>query len=755
MRKIKNKSIILLLILMVLPGLMQAQVKGKEKKRELPKALHYSVSSAISKIKVDGILDEKAWEHATLVKLPFEWLPGDNIEAPVDTDCLITFSKSHLYVAFRCYDPEPDKIRAHLMDRDSIDTFIQDDHVVFQVDTFNDERRGFQFRANPLGVQAEANFSDQEGYEDFSWDAIWDTAGKITDFGYVVELAIPFNQLRFPKTKEKQTWGFSASRSYPRSVRHRTISHVRDRNRNCTTCQFNKITGFLDISPGKNIEFDPTLTINRTDRRENYPIGDMKNGTIKVEPGISARWGITPNLIFNATINPDFSNVEADVAQLEVNTRFALRYPEKRPFFLEGADFFLTPVEAVFTRTVYDPLWGAKMTGKIGKNAIGMFATQDRYNNLVFPTNQGSMSTSLKEDIYSGVLRFRRDIGKGSTIGALYSGRVGDEYFNHVMGADGFFRLSRKSTVRVQYLHSETDYPLSIAQNYNQNEDPFGGDALHGEYNYMSRNLNVVALYRNYSGGFRADSGFVPRVDFRNYLGLIRSIIWGKRGGWFDRIHFQVLGNRYEDQEGNLTDQSLQFGASYSGPLQSSANANFSLVKEVYNGSTYDIEAGNLVLGIKPIGGLNITCYTRFGDSIDYVNSRLAHSFMLNPMIEFGLGKHLNINFNHIFERLSLNGEKIYDVNLTQARVVYNFNVRSFLRAIVQYTDIDRNTGLYIVPVDKQTRTLFSQVLFSYKINPQTVLFLGYSDDHLGLPGIDMTQTNRTFFLKIGYALVL
>ena len=227
-----NLSLLAFFILIVFPNHLRCQKVEKKKKREFPPAKHYTVSPATSKIKVDGVLDEDAWKHAALIKLPYEWFPGDNIPAPVDTDCLVTFDRSHLYVAFRCFDPEPKKIRAHLMDRDAIDTFIQDDHVLFQVDTFNDERRGFQFRVNPLGVQAEANFSELEGYEDFSWDAIWDSAGKITAFGYVVEVAIPFNQLRFPRTREKQTWGFSASRSYPRVVRHRMISHVRDRNKN-------------------------------------------------------------------------------------------------------------------------------------------------------------------------------------------------------------------------------------------------------------------------------------------------------------------------------------------------------------------------------------------------------------------------------------------------------------------------------------------------------------------------------------------
>ncbi|NIM12658.1 MAG: hypothetical protein GTO45_11135 [Candidatus Aminicenantes bacterium] len=734
------------------PGLYAQE---KQEKKKYPPAKNYTVSKAVSKIKIDGILDEEAWKHPEKINILYEWMPGDATPSPVDTEVMVTFDRSKFYIAFRCYDPEPQKIRAHLMDRDSIDTFIQDDHISFMIDTFNDERRAFQFRVNPLGVQADAIFSELEGYEDFSWDAIWKSAGRITDFGYVVEVAIPFNQLRFPKTTDIQTWGFEADRSYSRNVRHRMSTHVRDRNSSCLLCQFNKLTGFIGMSPGKNLEFDPTLTTQRTDRRENILTGDMDTGKLKVEPGITARWGITPNLILNATVNPDFSQVEADVLQLEVNTRFALRYPEKRPFFLEGADFFLTPMEAVFTRTVFDPLWGAKTTGKLGRNAIGFFAVQDRYNNLIFPSNQGSAATSVEEDIYGGVFRYRRDVGKGSTLGLLYTGRSGEGYFNHVAGVDGFFRLSRTKTLSFQYLHSRTDYPDTISRAFGQEQEAFGGNALFADFRHFGRNLFYLFQYEDRSPGFRADFGFIPRVDIRRIMGFIQPVIWGKKGGWFDRITFSLGGERITNHDSLLTDQILEIGASYQGALQTYIQPTFQLQKEFYNGSEYDKNIFNFYAEMKPAGGVNYSLYMSMGDSIDYTNSRLARSWLLMPAIELGMGRHLNLNISHIFERLSLEGEKIYHANLFQARVIYNFNVRSFVRATIQYTDIDRNTDMYFSPIEPHTRILFTQFLFSYKINPQTVLFIGYSDNHLGFKGIDLTRTDRTFFLKIGYALVL
>jgi hypothetical protein len=755
--KILNLLLSAALVTALTAGRLSAHEKQGEK--TYPPTRNYTVTEAASPVKIDGILDEEAWQTALNMDLPFEWSPGDNITPPVKTECMVTYNRSNLYIAFRCFDPEPRKIRSHLMNRDAIDTFVQDDHIDIMIDCFNDERRAFQFRVNPLGVQTDAIFSGIEGYEDFSWDAIWDSVGKVTEFGYVVEIAIPFNQLRFPKNRDRQTWGFSAERSYPRSVRHRITSHPVPRDSSCLLCRFNKLSGFRKISPGRNIELDPTLTVNRTDERESFPAGSMEAGKVQSEPGITAKWGITPNLILNAAVNPDFSQVEADAAQLEVNTRYALRYPEKRPFFLEGGDFFNTPMEAVFTRTVYDPVWGIKASGKLGKSALGFFAAQDRYNNLLFPSNQGSFYTSVKQDVFGGVFRYRRDVGKGSTVGVLYTGRAaasdGDDYYNHVTGIDGFFRFSPTNTLNVQYLHSQTRYSEDVAEKNNQDQGVFGGDALSLQFTHMGRNLMYLFKYENLTPGFRADYGFISRVDTRTLTASIIPVIWGKPGGWFNQISFMFRGERITDHDNNLTNQDLEISVRYQGPMQSLFQQNYIRRKEYYAGVTYDINRFNTYLNMSPMGGLNFFVFACFGDAVDYYNARLARIAYVNTGAELGLGKHLNLNVNHTFQRLSLEGDKIHNVHLLQTRFVYNFNVRTFIRAIFQYTHIDRDTAMYTCPVNSLDKELFTQLLFSYKINPRTVLFVGYSDNRFGERGIDLTRNDRTFFLKLGYALVL
>lgn len=712
----------------------------------------YTIKKTIHQVKIDGKIEETAWKEATRIHLPYEYLPADNVSAPVETAFFITFNETNLYLAFLCKDPDPSQIRAHLMDRDAMETFDQDDYVSVMIDFFNDERRAFQFLVNPLGVQADAIFSEMEGFQDFSWDAIWDSRGKITEFGWVAEISIPFNQLRFPSPTRVQTWGISAERSYPRNVRHQMSSHKRERDISSLLSQFNKVTGFQGMKTGLNLEFDPTFTTSRTDTRYEFPNGNMETGKIKTEPGISMRWGITPNLILNTALNPDFSQVEADVQQLEINRRYAVRYPEKRPFFLEGADIFVTPIEAVFTRTVADPDAGIKFTGKSGRYAFGVFGIYDKLNNLLIPSNEGSISTAVDQDVKGGVFRLRRDMGRGSTLGITYTGREGVDYYNHVADLDGYFRLSRNKTLSLQMLGSRTNYDPGVTTNFTQKQGELRGQAISFQFSHLGRNWSYYATYQDLSPDFRADFGYIPRVDVRSgQIGLSRNF-WGKQDSWYDLITVGGYGGAIYDYQGNRTDNDIHVYAAYQGPLQTNFSIISALKQEIYSETRYDLIQSMVQLDIKPMGGLRLYMMTHFGDMVDYSNLRLAWHMILNPVVDFSLGKHINVNLRHRYMRLSRQKNEIFTANLSQVKLIYNFSVRAFLRAIIQYQDIENNPEMFINPISTENKTVFTQFLFSYKLNPQTMLFVGYSDNALGLTGIDITHTNRTFFVKMGYA---
>ena len=257
-----------------------------------------------------------------------------------------------------------------------------------------------------------------------------------------------------------QTWGFEAFRSWPRNVRHRITSQRRDRNKGCILCQENKITGLEGLAQGRNVELDPTATFSRTDELASPADTRSTSGDPKAESGLTGRWSVTSNLTLNGTVNPDFSQVEADVAQLDVNQRFALYYPEKRPFFLEGIDFFTTPIQAVFTRTVADPYFGAKLTGKQGGNAMGVFVTRDRINNLLLPSNAGLGQRVARRRCDDGgrAVPARRRAARRPSARCTRAARATDTTTASSARTSSGGR-TQSGALRVQYIRSDTQYP--------------------------------------------------------------------------------------------------------------------------------------------------------------------------------------------------------------------------------------------------------------------------------------------------------
>lgn len=742
----------LLLTLFVLPAAALAQETGEEAPAAAAPKGEHGIRPAASEIRVDGVLDEAAWADATVVPLTHEWSPGDNAAPPVETECLVTFDDDNLYVGFRAHDPDPGRIRAYLADRD---TAFLDDSVGFYIDTFNDQRRAYQFRVNPLGVQMDGTVSDVEETEDWSWDAIWDSKGQITGDGYVVEIALPLKQIRFPRASEAQTWGFLALRTYPRSVVHQIRSTWNNRQQDCQVCQFETVTGFRHLEAGYNLETTPTLTSKRTDARPTLT-RPIESGDEDVEAGLSLRWGITPNMSFNAAVNPDFSQVEADFAVLDVNERFALSFPEKRPFFLEGADLFTTAYNAVFTRTVFDPKYGLKLTGKEEENAFGVFLTEDRVNTLLIPGRESSTVALLDDEVRNGVLRWRRDIGETSTLGVLYAGRDGDDYSNQVYGVDGAVRITPADTIRFQALGSRTDYPLELAGSLGQRVDAFDGEAWVGEYAHATRNWMWRLGYNSIADDFRADSGFMPQVGFEEVGGQLQRTFWGKKGGWFSRFIVNVNSSTKDDKDGELLEQDLNLFLTYEGPMQSVVRLRVLPNNETFLGNEWFNYRQDLLLAIRPSGHFGVDLFLRQGEVIDFTNVRQVDFVQIQPSFDFRIGRHVFGDFDHNRQEFLTHGQRYLKAELTQATLRYHLNVRTFVRAILQYRDVERDLDLFRpgLRLNPKDETFFSQFLFSYKLNPQTVLLAGYSDNYLGTQEIDLTQRDRTFFLKLGYAVL-
>ncbi len=709
-----------------------------------------SIARSTAAVRIDGVLDDEIWRTALKIPLEYEWQPGDNVKPPVETMSYLAFDDGHIYIAFDARDPEPSKIRAHLDDRDQP---FQDDTVGFFLDPFNDGRRGFQFRINALGVQMDATNSDVNGNEDWSWDAIWESRGKINADGYVVEVAIPFSSLRFPRSSEPQTWGFMTMRDWPRSVRHRMRSQYFDNKRGCLVCQFDKISGLQGMEPGRNLEITPTLTGLRTDLRPDFPGGPWVKGEADPEAGVSVRWSVTPSVALNAAINPDFSQVEADVAQLDVNNSFALFFPEKRPFFLEGADLFSTPFSLVFTRTVADPDWGAKVTGKEGRHAFGSFAARDNRTNILIPGYDGSAEDTLDNPSTEAVARYRADVGAGSSLGAVATLRDGGDYRNTVAGIDGDIRLGKADRLGFHAVVSDTRYPDAFARRYDQKVGSFGGQAFRLRYFRETRDWYWEAFGERLSSGFRADSGFVTQVGNRTGRARIyRAIHSNGKKRWFTTIGLGAFGDYTQSTEGGKPAGGLDFPLDYEGPRQTTLSYNLSPNWDYYAGTTYQNLRHNFGLSLRPSGTVTFSLNGGVGGTVDYSNAQQATQVRLGPSLGLKLGRSLSATVSHNYQKLNVEGGRLFTANLTELRAVYHFSSRMFARGIAQYTDIDRNPALYTSVVPAHTRRLFSQFLFSYKLNAQAVALAGYSDNARGNQTVDITRTDRTFFVKLGYA---
>ncbi|UCC43243.1 MAG: hypothetical protein JSU65_08830, partial [Candidatus Zixiibacteriota bacterium] len=584
---------------------------------------------------------------------------------------------------------------------------------------------------------------------------IWSSAGRITEWGYVVELSIPFNQLRFQRTDGPQVWGFDAVRSYPRNQRHHIGLFPRDRSNNCYLCQAVKIEGFEGASPGKNIELAPTVTGVRTDSRADWPEGGFSNEREDADVGVTATWGMTPNLTLTTAVNPDFSQVEADAFQLDVNQPFALYYGERRPFFTEGSDFFETLKDVVYTRAMRDPEWGIKLSGKEGSNTIGLYAVRDRLTNLIFPGSYGSYEASLDKPSTAVVARYKRDLGSRFTLGTYVTNREGEDYYNRLIGLDADLRLTRTDQVQMQLLGSSTKYPHEVALDYSQEGGRFNDGFIAFEYDHNTRSLSWWLDYDEIGPGFRADLGFIPQVGIRNVEGGVYHNWNSPPGSWWARILAGFELNYYEDKNRTPIERGGEVWFQYSGIFESDLYLEVSQSDELYSGKTFDLTSVYAQGSIRPSASINTGLSITVGDRIDYDNVRKGSRFQIRPWMTHRLGRHIRLELVHRFERMSVDAGRLYTANVSYLEAIYHFSSRALLRSIVQYVHYDYNPAAYTFKKDPQYKRLSSQWLFSYKINPRTVLYFGYSDNHYGAANGNLVQYDRTLFAKLGYAWIL
>jgi hypothetical protein len=482
---------------------------------------------------IDGKLDDDVWKTAVILKDFYQIQPGDNLIPENRTEVRLGYDAHSLYIAFHCFD-DPSKVRANIAKRDNI---WDDDYVGILFDTFNDQRRAYEFDFNPLGVQADGIWTEGQG-EDFSLDLVMDSKGIITEDGYTIEVAIPFKSLRYVAGKDKQ-WGIHFWRRTKRFNNSLDMWIPMDRDKNSWLAQAGHLTGLEGLSAERTLELIPSLTVSETGKRKSaLPFnalagtpdpGRFVNEPIELDPGLTGKYTLTPTVTLDFTLNPDFAQVESDQLVITANQRFPIFFEEKRPFFLEGIDIFNTQIAAVHTRAIVDPDYAVKLTGKVNRNTFGVllasdnapgnFSEDDRTNPNVFP----GIQRFVDKNASVGILRLKRDIGKSdSFIGFLTTYYRFVDKYNELGGFDGRFRINKQTTFSWQVLGTHTRDLFFFPEEGQERDSKQNGFVYAVNYNQSGRHFGHEFSMVGRTRYYVADVGFNRRVNTNNPNWFVR-----------------------------------------------------------------------------------------------------------------------------------------------------------------------------------------------------------------------------------------
>ena len=761
---------------------------------------------------IDGKLDEDVWKTAAVLKDFYQIDPGDNTEPSKRTEVLIGYDPRFLYIAFRCFD-EPDKIRSTVAKRDSI---FNDDYVGFFLDTFNDQRKAFEMFFNPLGIQADGVLTEGRG-EDFSVDLLFESKGTTNEQGYVVEAAIPFKSLRYEAGKGK-LWGAHFFRRIQRFNRELDSWMPFSRSISGELLQEGKLTGLEGIATERTIELIPSLTLSETGRfvRSFTPPvgvpdpGRLVNEPIKFDPGLTAKFTPSSAMTLDLAINPDFAQVEADQLVVTTNQRFPIFYPEKRPFFLEGIDIFRTPIQAVHTRAIVDPDVAVKLSGKRGRDTYGVMLASDNGPGNFGPDELGALNGCrerrrrdpsvicdlerfVDKNAYIGVLRLKRDIGKGeNTIGMLATTYNFIEKHNQLGAVDGRFRFDKKTTGFFQVLGS-TSRNFFFDPDLGKNQYRTGNGLSYSvDYSVSGRNFGWEFYGEGFTKDYRSDVGFLGRTNTNFTSMFVRYNTDPKPKNKIISRHVHNFSWLGYDFQGRIQNWESEFYVEWRLPR----NSYFSLSWEPAYERVFEEEFGPKRTATRPgtfygpdnersvqknnffIAGnsqwskkiqFNARAGLRlnqldldFGALPKYPRVSPA-ALLLGPkapldpgpgrQFEFSGGvtyqptNELRMSLNLVKQNLVRNDTKLtaFDVNIITFRGTYQFTRATFARAIVDYNTLDSRVR--------------AQLLAGWTPSPGTSFYVGYNDDlnynrfnpftNLYVAGFRRNQ--RTFFIKMSY----
>jgi len=707
-------------------------------------------------ISVDGNLDDAGWKDAVRIDTWYETNPGDNVEPKVKSVAYLTYDEHFLYAGFDFADPDPRKIGAPYGDRDNI-SGNSDDYAGVILDTRNDGKTGILFLANPRGIQYDAVSDDTTGNEDSSPDFYWDSAARINDHGWTLEIRIPFSSLRYDK-KDPEAWGILLYRNMPRDRRYQMFANKIPRGINCFICNRSLLVGLENLPPGGHLVAAPYLTAKAVGETRDGLGSPIVTRPVSADVGGDLKWTPSADHAIDATINPDFSQVESDVAAISTNQRFAIFFPEKRPFFLEGVELFSTPIQAVYTRTITSPRWGLRSTGKFGQNAYTLLIAQDRGGgSVILPSPYGSDFADQNFSSTDAIFRVRHDLGQSfiSFLGTTRESEGGAH--NRVFGPD-FQWKTEKNTLTGQLLFSDSRTP-----DHPELASEWTGQKLRSHAGYLwyqrsSRTFDFYSEYKDYGDNFRADNGFVPQVGYRaNYTEAGRTF-WPEKK-FISRLRTFAMAEYDSTQDGHMLYRLLSTG--FGGDAKYRSNFRFRYAYEnILNAGQVFQRHQLLYSGGFSVNKLlsNIGISGWVGQDVDFANNRLGKGANVSLAGTLRPTEHLDMRLSSTVQWLNVRPAnvdpgRLFTSQVERIRATYTFNNRMFLRAIAQNQRTSRNRDLYTFNVRPRGGSLGSQLLLAYKINWQTLMYAGYSD----LRGVTSDRgqfepNNRQLFLKVSYA---
>ncbi|MEO8139619.1 MAG: DUF5916 domain-containing protein [Gemmatimonadota bacterium] len=727
-----------------------------------------SIPRIESTVVIDGRLDEPVWQEAARLDGFHQYQPVDGRAAEERTEVRVWYAPNAVYFGIIAHDRQPQSIRASVADRDNLDA---DDRLTLYLDTFNDRRRAFFFTVNPLGVQEDGVRSEggftagslQGGLTDKNPDFLWQSRGQVTDSGYVVEIRIPFKSLRYPGNGA-QTWGINVQRRIQRTGYDDTWTDTRRANASYLL-QAGSITGLHDLQRGITTEVQPFVTAQANGQRT---ASGFDREDLSPSAGVNLRLGLSSNLSVDATYNPDFSQIESDASLVTVNERFALFFPEKRPFFLEGIELFAAPNQLIYTRQVVNPLVGGKVTTKIGRtNLANLIAIDEQRGANAFFT----------------VTRARRDIGSNSTAGVVVTTRDQDGAFNRVLAGDARIVFGKLYYVAGQ---------LGGSWTRDLRGSPTRSSPLwEVEYDRTGRSWGFNYKVTGIGEDFSAQSGFVPRNDIVEAHGFNRLSFYGSRGALIEQLTVFAGPDRIWRYDGFLKHaiegtESVDASLSMRGGWRASAHGEHHFVDfEPGDYATYEVDQGGTLSPYTPLAGvgngflvsaslttptwqsLNATAKISRGRGAIFAEASRGYETRITGSLALRPTNSIRLTASNTYSRITRDrdGSEFARTIIPRLKLEYQPIRSLFFRVVGEYVAQrqaalqDARTGDPLVvggapAASQESNRLRLDWLISFEPTTGTVAFFGYGsslDDISAFEFRRMQRANDGFFVKLAY----